>query len=283
MWSNEYALQIFAVPLGVVLVLFGLSVRRQLSAPVAGQLPLAVLFFALPYVFAFGTNGNYWSLAAHAGLFWVAAAIMLMRAIYREWGAPCTVLILVLLPFAISARVLAIGMEYPYRQTQPVQRNDQVVEVGTSGARLTLASDFASYVRRLQAIAREGGSQGGDPLIDLTGHYPAAPFVLGAVPIGQAWTIGGYPGSEALAAAALRRVSCATIVASWLLVEPDGPRRISREVLGKYGLKFEPVGSLASPTGSYPQSYQQYLLRPGHDRVAVTQFCERARQASNRS
>lgn len=283
MWSDEYALQICAVPLGTVLALFGLFVRRQLSRPVAGQLPLAVLFLAFPYVFAFGTNGNYWSLAAHAGLFWVAAAIMLMRAIYRDWSSPRTILVVVLLPFVISARVLAIGMEYPYRQTQPVQRNDQAVEIGTAGAHLMLAPDFAGYVRRLQAIAREGGFQGGDPLIDLTGHYPGAPFVLGAVPVGQAWMVGGYPGSEALATAALRHVPCATIVASWLLVEPDGPRRISQAVLGEYGLRFEPVGSLASPTGAYPQSHQQYLLRPVHDPAAAAQFCEQARQVGNRS
>jgi hypothetical protein len=282
MWSDECALQILAVPLGVILALFGLRVRRRLSPPVAGWLPLAALFFALPYVFAFGTNGNYWSLAAHAGLFWVAAAIILMRAIYPAWQAPCTVLILVLLPFSISARILAVGMEYPYRQTQPVQRNDQVVEVGTGRVRLTLASDFANYVRRLQAIAREGGFQSGDPVIDLTGHYPGAPLVLGAISVGQAWMIGGYPGSAALAAVALRHVSCATIVDSWLLIEPDGPRKISQEVLGNYGLKFEPVGSLASPTGSYPQSYQQDLLRPIHDGMAATQSCVEKREEQSR-
>lgn len=280
-WSGEYALQLFAVPLGIVLALFGLSVRRQLSPPVAGHLQLAALFFAFPYVFAFGTNGNYWWLAASAGLFWVAAGIMLMRAVYRNWRAPHTVLVLVLLPFAISARVLAIGMEYPYRQTQPTQKNDQAIEVGAAGARLVLASDFANYVRRLQEIARKGGLQGGDPLIDLTGHYPGAPLVLGAVPVGQAWMIGGYPGSEALAAAALRRVPCSEIAASWLLMEPDGPRKISQAVLGDYGLRFEVVDSLASPTGSYPQSYQQYLLRPVHDQEAAAQLCEQKRQAKH--
>lgn len=280
-WSREYALEIFAAPLGIVLALFGLFVRRQLSFPVVGHLQLAALFFALPYVFAFGTNVNYWWSAAYAGLFWVAAGIMLMRAIYRGWRTPRIVLILVLLPFAVSARILAIGMEQPYRQTQPLQLNDQIVEIGTKGARLMLAPDFASYIRGLQRIARVGDFHGGSPLIDLTGHYPAAPLVLGAIPVGQAWMIGGYPGSAALATAALQKVACATIVTSWLLVEPDGPRSISRTVLSEYGLRFESVGSIASPTGSYPQSYQQYLLRPVHDRVVATRLCEQWRQAKN--
>lgn len=280
-WSSEYTCQILSFPLAVVLALFGLFVRGRLSPLVAGQLQLATLLFTFPYVFTFGTNGNYWPLAANAGVFWVAAAIVLMRAVYRGWAAPRTILTLVLLPFAISVTILAIGMEYPYRQTQPVQRNDHVVEVGTRGARLTLASDFAGYVRRLQAIAREGGFQSEDPLIDLTGHYPGAPLVLGANPVGQAWMIGGYPGSEALAAAALQRVSCAVLAISWLLVEPDGPRAISRAILDKYGMRLEAVGSLASPTGSYSQSYQQHLLRPVQNRDDVIQRCEKKRESEH--
>jgi hypothetical protein len=278
-WSSEYAIQISSFPLGVVFALLGLFVRRRLSRPASGQLQLATLFITFPYVFAFGSNNNYWSIAANAGLFWVAAAIVLMRAVYRGCGEPRTMLALVLLPFAISVTVLAIGMEYPYRQTQAVRQNDQAVEVGTRGARLTLASDFAGYVRRLQAIAREGGFQSGDPLIDLTGHYPGAPLVLGAIPVGAAWMIGGYTGSEALAAAVLRRVSCDVLATSWLLVEPDGPLAISRATLDEYGMHFETVGSLSSPTGSYPQSYQQYFLRPVHNREGVIQLCEKKRES----
>ncbi len=277
-WSSRYAIQIFAVPLGAGIALLWLLARRQLSSPVAGQVQLAVMFFTLPYVFAFGTNGNYWPLAAEAGVFWVAGALVLMRAVYPAWGAPRTVLALVLPPFAIAVAVLAAGMAYPYRQTQPVRQNDQVVEVGARGARLILSSDFAAYIRRLQVIARENGFRSGDPLIDLTGHYPGAPFVLGAIPVGQAWMIGGYPGSEALAAAALRRVSCATLAASWLLVEPSGPRAISQAVVEDRDMRFEAAGSLVSPTGSYPRSYQQYLLRPVHNPETATASCERKRR-----
>jgi hypothetical protein len=279
-WSSRYSIQIFALPLGVVLALFGLFVWRRLSPPAAGQLQLAVVLLVFPYVFAFGTNGNYWPLAADAGVFWIAAALVLMRAVYRDWAAPRTLFPIILLPFAISVVILAIGMEYPYRQTQQVRKNDQVVEVGTRGAHLTLASDFADYIRRLQAIAREGDFRSGDPLIDLTGHYPGAPFALGAIPVGQAWMIGGYPGSEALAAAALRRVACGTLAESWLLIEPEGPRAISQAVLGEEGLRFEVAGSLASPTGSYPQSYQQYLLRPIHDSGIAAKLCEQKRRGS---
>lgn len=279
-WYSEYTIQILAVPLGVLLALLPLLASRQLTAPVTGQLQLAVAFFVLPYAFAFGTNSNYWPLAAQAGLFWVAGAVVLIRAVYPAWGTPKTVVTTVLLPFALSVGIVGVGMEYPYRQTQPVRQDDQVVEVGAEGARLTLSADFATYVRQLQAIARANGFRRGDPLIDLTGHYPGAPFVLGAVPVGQAWMIGGYPGSEPLAAAALRRTSCAALAASWLLTEPSGPRAISQAVLGEYGMRFESVGSLASPMGSYPQSYQQYISRPVHIPQAVIDLCERKRQDS---
>ncbi|MHA6645992.1 hypothetical protein [Mesorhizobium sp. A623] len=277
-WNSQYTVQIFAFPLGMALALLALYARGLLSSPAVGTLRLAVALFVFPYAFAFGTNGNYWPSAASAGVFGVAAALVVVRGVYRDWRTPRTVLSITLLPFALAAAILGVGMEHPYRQSQPVRENNQVVDVGDRGARLTLSSDFAAYTRRLQAIARESGFRTGAPLIDLTGHDPGASFILGAIPVGQAWMIGGYPGSHTLAAAALRRVSCATLATAWLLIEPNGPRAITQTVLGGDGMRFEPVGSLSSTTGSYANSYQQYLMRPVHDQGTATQLCEKKRK-----
>ena len=35
-------------------------------------------------------------------------------------------------------------------------------------------------------------------MIDLTGQSPGILYAIGAVNVGQAWTIGGYPGSKRL-------------------------------------------------------------------------------------
>ena len=91
--------------------------------------------------------------------------------------------------------------------------------------------DFADYIDGLATQAAASGFKPGDPLVDLTGHYPGMLYLLGAKSIGAPWLIGGYPGSGKLAAAELGRVQRGPERA-WILAEP-APTRLPTWVLTK--------------------------------------------------
>jgi hypothetical protein len=101
---------------------------------------------------------------------------------------------------------------------------------------------------------------------------------VGAQPVGLAWMLGGYPGSERLARSALDRVACKDIGRAWILSEPSGPRRLSGDVLGYYGADvdrdFSPVGSLESPIGEYPSAFRQVLLKPTRPAEVAQRACD---------
>ena len=103
-------------------------------------------------------------------------------------------------------------------------------------------------------------------MLDLTGHYPGALYALNANAIGRPWMIGDYPGSDQLAFAALDRVPRGLLRRAWILTEPAGPRKLSPDILKRYGIDlakdYTEVGSIDSPTGSYTDSYKQHLLKP---------------------
>ena len=91
-------------------------------------------------------------------------------------------------------------------------------------------------------------------MIDLTGQFPGTLYALGASSIGQAWNLGGYPGSDALAAAMLQKVSCEELARAWLLAEPENPGKISPDILASFDANmitdFEIVGTFKTAEGT---------------------------------
>ena len=116
-------------------------------------------------------------------------------------------------------------------------------------------------------------------MIDLSGQSPGILYALHAESIGQAWTIGGYPGSLKLATAALRRVSCDKVATAWLLVEPKGPRSIPDELLSNFGANLaEDYDSVATwrtaeGAGGYQGQRIQMLLKPTRSKSIAVQAC----------
>ena len=79
------------------------------------------------------------------------------------------------------------------------------------------------------------------------------------------------------------RVSCANLSVSWLLAEPEGPQKISPEILASFGARltteFEVVGTLrtAEGAGGYKIRRLQQLLRPVRPVDAALIACVAAR------
>jgi type IV secretory pathway VirB2 component (pilin) len=273
----QFLAAIFAALLSVALLW-----RRKSGSPVSRQgLSPALFFAALPLVYAFGSNVDYWLASQSAALFWTLSAIALMasaRSGTDMWRrlSPFAVVTL-----AMTAVFVHRGMMTPHRQTRPLTADADVIQVAASGARLLVSRDFAEYINASLRLSRDAGFKAGTPMIDLTGHYPGMLYIMAAKPVGAPWLIGGYPGSDELAAKFLGRVSCEELAESWILTEPDGLRKLSPNLLKQHGTDIQRdyavVAVLDSPTGTYPDSYKQQLLKPMRTRQASVSACESAR------
>jgi fumarate reductase subunit D len=280
-------LLLWAIPFAAILLGFSIYQFRGLFQICRPQWVLGLTFLIFPYAYAFGTNANYWVLAANAGIFWVLAGLVFLSPI-----APSGKLATLLLPLGLAVQLLTValvqtGIETPYRQPQPLRNNDYKLEIGKPGSTLVLSKGFGQYFAETIAVAKQTGFKKGTPMIDLTGQSPGILYAMGASNIGQPWTVGGYPGSDALAVAMLRKDTCHELAVAWLLVEIEGPRKISPEILLSFGANiatdFETVGAFKTTEGAggYKEVRVQQLLKPVRSVGGATTACAISRTAIN--
>jgi hypothetical protein len=258
------------------------STARQSSSPDNNKVrhwPLAITFVAMPYVFAFGTNNNYWEHGSHVAIFWLLAGLVFIEPWVRARGSWLSTLPILLASQAIAASTLNKAIEQPYRQPQPLRVNDSRVSVGALGSVLILSTQYANYIETAKISAAQAGFKSGDPIIDLTGQSPGLVYALQAESVGQAWSVGGYKGSQRQAMAAFSRYPCDKLMHAWLLVEPDGPRSMPSETLASFGAKLEanykPVASwyTARGAGGYNRAREQILYEP-IDKTNILASCQ---------
>lgn len=252
---------LLAWPMGALAVLLTRIFRR----PAWSELGVALGLLLMPYAYVMGTNVNHWQAMGGAAVFWCAAGLIWL------WpSAPAEPRWPQFLPYAAAVftgtvLLLIPATEAPYRQRQPLRMNSERV-AGNEGDLLRVPADTAHYIRNVRILLDEHGFKPGDPMIDLTGHYPALLHVIEAQPIGHAWLLGGYPGSDGFVRRGLDRVPLETLRRAWVLTQPDGPRALSPDLLRHYGLDltkdYEEVGTIDSPVAEYSISFKQHLHRP---------------------
>jgi len=247
------------------------------------QWALAVLFLIFPYIYAFGTNGNYWSQGSWAAIFWLLAGLTLLSPIMHERVSWMLFLSIALAVQAVTATLIQSGFENPYRQPQPLRLNSSTIELGPEKSPIILSDSYATYISSAVSVADKAGFKPNTPVIDLTGQSPGIVFAIGAESIGQAWLIGGYPGSIRFTEAALANTSCERISTAWILYEPEGPRSISANVMQSFGSEFaedyKKVGSwkVADGAGGYQTRPLQELYKPIEPKE-IMKNCQMLRQ-----
>ncbi|ASC64843.1 hypothetical protein B9P52_11240 [Achromobacter denitrificans] len=266
------------------IILSGLVLGRveEIKNITLSQWALIALFFVMPHIYAFGTNSNYWQGGSWAGIFWLLGGLGMLILIGRGRLNWTSTLSLSLVVQAVVATLLFTGLERPYRQPDPLSANQTVLKIGPSQSKLVLSADYAIYIEEATAVAKKAGFEPETPVIDLSGQSPGILYAMGAESIGQAWIIGGYPGSMKRAAAALGRVDCEKIASAWVLYEPDGPRSISADLLSMQGVSFPSDYRLAggwvsaAGAGGYGERRKQYLYAPSRKPENV-KSCREAR------
>jgi hypothetical protein len=239
---------------------------------------------AVPHAFAFGTGNNYWQAGAGASIFWVYAGTSILATAARP-GASWRVF----MPVAagvqlIAAMLMQVAMAHPYRQPLPLTMEAQPTVLGSASSTLLLSHGYAQYISRLRGWTHDADFAPGTPVVDMTGHSPGTLYSLGAKALGQPWILGGYAGSDRAAEGILGKVPCEELARAWLLVQPQGPRKLSPAILQRSGMDMERdfavVGSIDTPPGfgGYAVGTEQQLLRPKRPRSVAERECESARK-----
>lgn len=289
--KRYHGLIVLAIPLGAAISLMLAKLLNRASDNPKPTAALVCLLLVLPYCFALGTNNNYWQTATGAGVFWVMAGGVLLHKSMQYNGAKITALMpmLAVLTYA-SVEVVINAMANPYRQSQSLFLQKNHATFLLSNETLTVADDTERYLNQLGLIVKQAGFQAGTPLLDFTGHHPGAVYFLQGKAIGQAWMIGGYPGSNVLARFNLNHVNCDEIASAWVLLEKNGYRRVDPAIMSDDGISldkdhYEVVGKLNSRNMYWSRKnvdasyiYEQRLAKPVNPQQLLTK-CNQARVA----
>jgi|688.fasta_scaffold82374_3 hypothetical protein len=247
------------------------------------RLGLFFLFLILPYVFALGTNNNYWSQSGIVSFFWLISGFVLIIPWFLKLKLYQPVIFLVLISQLITSINIKEAIEKPYRYNQPLRLDDSRITINNKNHQLILSKEFAKYINDARKIAAQSGFTKGDAIIDLSGQSPGLLYLLGAKSIGTAWNVGGYKGSLDSLKAIFNLVDCTDIANSWVLYESKGPISISTDLLTSLGMNFpiqyQKVGSweTASEAGGYKQTRIQELYKPLNANIAKSS-CELIRK-----
>ena len=277
------ALLLCAIPFAAVLVGFALYRFKGLAEIARHEWALMISFLLFPFLYTLGTSNNYWLMSGNAGIFWVLAGLVLLRPVASNRHFPAMLLSLGLAAQLVTVALVHAGIEEPYRQPHALRDDHYRLDIGKPGSTLILPDEFGKYVTDAVQSSQEAGFKEGTPMIDLTGQSPGVLYALGAHSIGTPWIIGGYSGSDGCAIEALKMGSCEELATAWLLTEPEGPLRISAEILSSIGATlatdFVPVGTLrtAEGAGGYKEVRIQQLLKPVRSPDIAMMACKAAR------
>lgn len=261
-------LLIFGIVFPMICSILVLHRNNRLTPRITVQWPIFIFLMTTPYIYAFGTNRNYWQNAGSADIFWLLGGVTLLAPLIRGRAAWLMLLSIALATEAVTAMLLQTGLEQPYRQPQALRLNSSPLAFGPGESQLILSSSYAEYISKAVEVAHHAGFISNTPVIDLSGQSPGVLFALGAKSIGQAWVIGDYPGSLSLSKLAFGNVSCQTIAHAWVLLEPDGPRNIPIDLMTFLGANFPAdyklVGTWVTAVGAggYAFSRRQELYEP---------------------
>lgn len=269
--TPRYHPLILLAPLFAAILYWMFSKRTNPDSALPSK--LIFLLLLLPYLYAAGSGNNYWETAAGAMLFWVLASLLLLG---RSSPNHRHVMVLAVIVASLSVKVLLDSQHSPYRQTEAITKQTSPYVNPHTQKELLLPKDTAMYLNDLNLLLKRANFKKNTPVIDFTGHHPGTLYFMQANAIGQAWTIGGYDGSNEMAAAALKQATCHEVANAWLLIEKDGRRRVDFRILEQHGIQadkshYTKVGMIKTKiftdygfrNQSHPDGrYEQYLLKP---------------------
>ena len=153
------------------------------------------------------------------------------------------------------------AQEKPYRLLTSLNEQTQKIEIIDNGSVLYVDAETKLWVDTLQQEAVRNGWRAGDYLIDFTGGSPGSVVVLNGKAPGAAWFLGNYSGSDEYVLKILSHVDNDIIRKAWLLIAPDGKRKISEEVLAGLNIDLKRYVKIVEVETGYRHETQE-LWKP---------------------
>lgn len=191
---------------------------------------LMALLFTLPITFSFGTNMPLLEHSQMAAIFAITAlSLRLFRlAQLGILAAPALILCLVALclPTLVIQLRAATDVHYTYRQLSALGEQAMPVQLGAAGNTILVDAITRKTLQSVIGSARAVGLTPGQSILDFTGDGPGLIYAIGGRPLGKAWLLGGYPGSQNIAANMVERLPVKALQNAWLLSSDNNPRAI---------------------------------------------------------
>lgn len=192
---------------------------------------LMALLFLLPVAFSIGTNMPLLEHSQMAAAFPITAlSLRLLRLVRLDMlTSPALVVCLAALclpTLAIQFRA-ATDVHYTYRQLSALGEQAMPVRLGAADNTLLVDATTRETLQSVIGAARAVGLAPGQAILGFTGDDPGLIYALGGQPLGAAWLLGGYPGSQAIAAHVVEKLPEQALRNAWLLSSDNNPRAIN--------------------------------------------------------
>jgi hypothetical protein len=234
----------------------------------------AITIALIPFCYGFGTNTSIWIKALSTSSIYTALTLKMLSssssAVIAKWKdgiIACCILSLLLSMPGISRPIV-----HPYRQDQPKWTYKNLLTISPANQSIYVSESIYNYVAEAQELLNKNGFTLGNPIIDMTGQSPTLVYVLGGKAVGQAWMIGGYPGSSKLAKKAISQIKKDDLERAWIITEENGPRSLALSALTENGMdinninQYAYVGTITAPKGAGGNDHkrEQSFYRPAN-------------------
>jgi hypothetical protein len=191
---------------------------------------LMALLLALPVAFSFGTGMPLLEHSQMAAVFAITALLLRLLRLARLGilAPPALVVCLaaLCLPTLVTQLRAATDVHYTYRQLSALGEQAKPVRLGAANNTLLVDAATRETLESVIGAARAAGLTPGRAILDFTGDGPGLIYALGGRPLGTAWLLGGYPGSQTIAAHVVEKLPVQALRNAWLLSSDNNPRAI---------------------------------------------------------
>lgn len=284
--SLFFNLVILVVPLLSIILLFAARLKT-INREFFFRLVNSLLVMFLPYVHAFGSNGNYWYQASAASVFWILGSLSLISLNYNnQLFFKSSIFSISFVVLFCASQTVKFFERDPYRQVGPLDEFIYKVEY-SKGATIKLKEDVANYFNTILHKSFTSGFEKGTVVVDLSGRSPGVVYLMGAQGFGEPWNLGGYPGSNKKISKIVEMTSCELLSQAWVLTEPGGHREIDFSVMSSAGIKktdYVEVARWVVPAGfgGSSKNDDQILLRPRDNGRLLLDSCNNLRSRIGR-
>ncbi|MBK1694464.1 hypothetical protein CKO09_06885 [Chromatium weissei] len=129
-------------------------------------------------------------------------------------------------------------LDHNYRLHTPLMEQKYPISIGNPSSTVFVDAVMRDDITAFLEMLSTAGFVKGSSLFDLTGDSVGLVYAAGGKPVGTAWLLGGYQGSEKVFEYLIDSVDKTQLENAWLITSEDNPRHIKewKEIwLRKFG------------------------------------------------